>query len=374
MAALTGRTTLAPVRAVTEVSLLSPAPDTAAAASTPPVAPAPGALAPGTLAPGTLAPVTLADVRAAAARLRGVAVRTPLLHDTPLDRLVGGRLLIKAEPLQRTGSFKFRGAYNAIAGTDAGSVVAWSSGNHAQGVALAASLLGRRATIVMPADAPRIKQERTRALGAEIVLYDRARESREAIGAAIAERTGATIVRPYDDPRVIAGQGTVGLEIVEQAAELGRLPDAVVVCCGGGGLVAGCATALRALLPSVRVWAAEPEGHDDTARSLALGERVANPPGVRSFCDALLAPEPGELTFAINRGLLAGGLVASDAEVRRAMRLAFAELKLVVEPGGAVALAALLAGRLDCRDRTVAVVLSGGNVDPELYARILAES
>jgi threonine dehydratase len=317
-------------------------------------------------------PIGLREVRDAAARLRGVAVRTPLLHETPLDALVGARLLLKVEPLQRTGSFKFRGAYNAIARSTAPSVVAWSSGNHAQGVALAAALLGKRATIVMPADAPRIKQERTRALGAEIVLYDRARESREAIGAAIAERTGAAIVRPYDDPDVIAGQGTVGLEIVEQAAELGLLPDLAVVCCGGGGLIAGCATALRALLPQIRVYAAEPAGHDDTARSLARGERVANAPGVRSICDALLAPEPGALTFGINRRLLAGGLVASDAEVRRAMALAFSELKVVVEPGGAVALAALLAGRLDCRGRTVAVVLSGGNVDPDLYARVLA--
>lgn len=325
------------------------------------------------IAEGTPLPVSLEHVRAAAARLRGVAVRTPLLHDTPLDRLVGGRLLIKAEPLQRTGSFKFRGAYNAIAATTAPAVVAWSSGNHAQGVALAAALLGRRATIVMPADAPRIKQERTRAFGAEVVLYDRTRESREAIGAAIAERSGAAIVRPYDDPAVIAGQGTVGLEIVAQATELGLVPDLAVVCCGGGGLIAGCATALRALLPEIRVYAAEPEGHDDTARSLARGERVANPPGVRSICDALLAPEPGELTFAINRRLLAGGLVVSDAEVRRAMALAFSELKVVVEPGGAVALGAVLAGRIDCRGKTVAVVLSGGNVDPDLYARVLQE-
>lgn len=312
--------------------------------------------------------VSLDDVRDAAARLRGVTVRTPLLRDTPLDAVTGGRLLIKAEPLQRTGSFKFRGAYNTISRIDADSVVAWSSGNHAQGVALAAALLGKRATIVMPADAPRIKQERTRALGAEIVLYDRGGQSREAIGASIAERTGAAIVRPYDDPRVIAGQGTVGLEIVEQAAEAGLVPDLAVVCCGGGGLTAGCAIALTALVPGIALFTAEPAGHDDTARSLARGERVANPPGVRSICDALLAEAPGELTFAINRRLLAGGLVVSDAEVRRAMAAAFAELKLVVEPGGAVALAAVLAGRIDCRGRTVAIVLSGGNVDAELYA------
>lgn len=318
-------------------------------------------------------PVSLDDVRAAAERLRSVAFRTPLLHDTPLDQRIGGRLLIKAEPLQRTGSFKFRGAYNTVSRIAAPSVVAWSSGNHAQGVALAAKLANKKATIVMPADAPRIKQERTRALGAEIVLYDRASESREAIGAAIAERTGAEIVRPYDDPRIVAGQGTVGLEIVEQAAELGLVPDAVVVCCGGGGLVAGCAVALRSLLPDVSVWAAEPEGHDDTARSLAAGERLSNPPGVRSICDALLAPTPGELTFELNRRLLAGGLVVTDAEVREAMRLAFAELKLVVEPGGAVALAAVLSGRLDTGGRTVAVVLSGGNVDPAPYAEVIGQ-
>ncbi|MDW8124205.1 MAG: threonine/serine dehydratase [Geminicoccaceae bacterium] len=319
------------------------------------------------------AEVALETIREAASRLAGVAVRTPLLCDTPLDRLVGGRLLLKVEPLQRTGSFKFRGAYNAIARSAKSTVVAWSSGNHAQGVALAAALLGRRAIIVMPADAPRIKIDRTRAFGAEVVLYDRVRESREAVGTRIALETAAEIVAPYDDPRVIAGQGTVGLEIVEQARAAGRVPDLVFVPCGGGGLVAGCATALKGLLPRVRVFSVEPEGHDDTARSLAAGERLANPPGVRSFCDALLAPEPGRLTFAINRRLLAGGLVVSDAEVRRAMRLAFSELKLVLEPGGAVALAAVLSGRVDCRGRTVAVVLSGGNVDPEPFARLLLE-
>lgn len=315
--------------------------------------------------------VSFEAIREAAARLAPVAVRTPLLHDTPLDRMIGGRLLLKAEPLQRTGSFKFRGAYNAIAQTTKSAVVAWSSGNHAQGVALAAALLGKRATIVMPSDAPRIKIERTRALGAEVVLYDRFQQSREAVGTRIALATQAEIIAPYDDPRVIAGQGTVGLEIVEQAQELGLVPELVLVPCGGGGLIAGCATAITSLVPDVAVYAVEPEGHDDTARSLAVGERVANAPGIRSFCDALLAPEPGEVTFTINRQLLAGGLTVCDESVRRAIALAFRELKLVVEPGGAVALAAVLAHRIDCRGRTVAVVLSGGNVDPELYAQLL---
>jgi threonine dehydratase len=316
-------------------------------------------------------PVRFADVAAAADRLRGVAVETPLLESDALDALVGGRLLVKAEPLQRTGSFKFRGAYNAISTLHPPAVVAFSSGNHAQGVALAARLLGVPATIVMPADAPRTKLEGTRALGAEVVTYDRLREDREAIGREIATRTGAVLVRPYDDPLIIAGQGTAGLELAEQAARRGARPDAVLVCCGGGGLIAGCALALTHQLPGVAVHAVEPQGFDDTARSLACGSRVANQAGAKSFCDALLAPMPGELTFTINRALLAGGLAVSDAEVAEAMRLAFRHLKLVLEPGGAVALAAALSGRLEVRGRTIGIVASGGNVDPELYASVL---
>jgi threonine dehydratase len=314
----------------------------------------------------------LADIEAAAACLAGVAVRTPLLECPALSRLVGGRLLLKAEPLQRTGTFKFRGAYNAIAQTDAPAVVAFSSGNHAQGVAMAARLLGKAATIVMPADAPAIKRAATEALGATVVAYDRHREAREEIGARIAADTGAALIKPYDDLRVMAGQGTCGLEIAEQAQRLEVRLDAALVCCGGGGLAAGCATALAHLVPGIALYACEPEGLDDTARSLRAGERVQNRPDSRSICDALLAPTPGELTFEVNRRLLTGGLAVSDAEVEEAMRRAFFHLKLVVEPGGAVALAAALAGRLDCRGRTVAVVLSGGNVDPDLYARILS--
>ncbi len=312
-----------------------------------------------------------ADVEAAAERLRGVVRRTPLLESDALNDLVGGRLLVKAECLQRTGSFKLRGAYNTVSQMAGLPVVAYSSGNHAQGVAAAARLLGVPATIVMPADAPAIKIANTRALGAEVHLYDRAREVREEIGAAIALRTGAELVRPYEDARIVAGQGTVGLEAVEQAREHGIAFDLALIPCGGGGLIAGCGIALADAFPGIAIHAVEPEGFDDTARSLAAGEPVANAAGACSFCDALLAPRPGELTFALNRKGLAGGIAVSDAEVGRAMACAFRDLKLVVEPGGAVALAAALCGRLELQGRTVLVVLSGGNVDPELFAGIL---
>jgi threonine dehydratase len=314
---------------------------------------------------------TFAEVQAAALRLKGVARRTPLLESEALNALAGGRILLKAEPLQRTGSFKFRGAYNTISQIQAPAVVAYSSGNHAQGVAAAARLLGKAATIVMPADAPAIKVEHSRADGAEIRLYDRTRESREAIGAEIAARTGAALVRPYDDPRIIAGQGTAGLEIALQAKEQGASLDAALIPCGGGGLIAGCSLALSQLCPGIEIHAVEPAAFDDTRRSLAAGERVANPPGGRSICDALLVPTPGELTFELNRRLLAGGLAVTDDDATRAMSFAFRHLKLVVEPGGAVALAALLSGRFDARGRTVAIMLSGGNVDPELFALAL---
>jgi threonine dehydratase len=321
---------------------------------------------------------TFTDIEAAAARLAGWAVPTPLLNAPALDARIGGRILLKAETLQRTGSFKFRGAYNRIsqipeAERPAG-VVSYSSGNHAQGVAAAAALLGVPATIVMPEDAPAIKLANTRDYGAEVVLYDRFTEVREEIGAQLAARRGATIVRPYDDPAIIAGQGTCGLEIARQAAAQDARLDALLVCCGGGGLTAGCALALAELSPETAVYTVEPEGFDDTARSLAAGVRVANDPAARSFCDALLAPTPGELTFAVNRRLVAGGLAVSDTEVAAAMAYAFKTLKLVVEPGGAVALAALLAGRFDARGKTVALTLSGGNVDPEAYRRVLAEA
>jgi threonine dehydratase len=274
------------------------------------------------------------------------------------------------------GSFKFRGAYNRLAQLDAAQrkvgVVAFSSGNHAQGVAHAARLLGIPATIVMPADAPRVKMQNTLALGAEVITYDRLRESREQIAAQLAAERGAVLVPSFDDPDIIAGQGTVGLEIAEQAVELGAELDDVIVCTSGGGLVAGTALAIRALSPSTRVWTAEPEGHDDHRRSLATGRRESNTPGTRSICDALLAPEPGVLTFEINRRLLAGGVAVSDTDVKDAIAYAARTLKLVVEPGGAVALASVLAGKIESSGRTIAVVLSGGNIDDNLLREVLA--
>jgi threonine dehydratase len=295
---------------------------------------------------------------------------------TPLDVPCGGRVALKLENLQHTGSFKFRGAYNRLAQLDAAEraagVVAFSSGNHAQGVAAAARLLGIPATIVMPSDAPRIKLANTLALGAEVISYDRERESREDIAARLAAERGAVLVPSFDDPDIIAGQGTVGLELAEQAAECGLRLDDVIVCASGGGLVAGIALAVHALSPATRIWTAEPEGHDDHRRSLAAGRREANPPGTRSICDALLAPQPGVLTFEINRRLLAGGVAVSDDEVRAAIAYAARTLKLVVEPGGAVALAAVLAGRLPAAGRTVGVVISGGNIDDDLLREVLA--
>ena len=319
---------------------------------------------------------TYSDILAAAARLRGVSRLTPLLAGTALDELAEGRILLKLEPLQVTGSFKVRGAHNALDSIEAGQrsagVVAFSSGNHAQGVAWAARRLGMPAAIVMPADAPQMKLDNTRALGAEVITYDRLTGSREAIASALAVERGARLVPSFDDPQVIAGQGTVGLELMSQARELGLVPDQVLVCCSGGGLVSGCAIAIREAAPGCRIYTVEPEGHDDARRSLASGQRERNAAGGSSLCDALLEPSPGELTFPIMRSLLAGGLVVSDREVLAAVAWAWRELKLVVEPGGAVGLAAVLAGRIDCRDRVTAVVISGGNVDPATFAQALA--
>lgn len=316
-----------------------------------------------------------ASVEQAARRLRGVGVRTPLLNSPALDAKVGGRVLIKAETLQRTGSFKFRGAYNKLSSLDPsarkGGVVAFSSGNHAQGVAQAARLLGMPAVIVMPADAPKMKVENTRADGAEVRLYDRYFEDRDMLAQELAAQRGATVVKPYDDPWIIAGQGTCGLEIAEDCAQAGEQLDAVLTCCGGGGLTAGVALALKTRSPRTLLYTVEPEGFDDHARSFAAGHRVQNDPGAVSFCDALLTPMPGELTFAINRNATAGGLSVSDGEVAEAMRFAYRTLKLVVEPGGAVCLAAILAGKLPLEGRSVAITLSGGNVDPATFSEIL---
>jgi threonine dehydratase len=319
---------------------------------------------------------TVADVDEAARRLDGVALRTPLLTSAALDAMTGGRVFLKAETLQRTGSFKFRGAYNRLSAIPlerrAGGVVAYSSGNHAQGVAAAARLFGMSCVIVMPSDAPRAKRERTAALGAEIVLYDRAHEDREAIAAAIAAERGATLVPPYDDALIIAGQGTAGREIVDDLNALGLKPDVVVVTASGGGLTAGIALAVKARVPTAAVYTAEPQGFDDHARSFRSGQREQNAALTGTICDALMARMPGKLTFAINQSLVGAGVVASDEEVAAAVAFAFAELKLVVEPGGAVALAALMTRKIDITGKVAVAVLSGGNVDPELFSRLVA--
>ncbi|HWV53287.1 threonine/serine dehydratase [Pseudorhodoplanes sp.] len=320
--------------------------------------------------------ITPVDIEAAASRIAGVAVRTPLIRSPLLDERVGARVYLKAETLQRMGSFKFRGAYNrcsTIPSADrAAGVVAYSSGNHAQGVAAAAKLLGMPAVIVMPADAPRPKRERTAALGAEVVLYDRDTEDRAAIAKEIADTRGAVIVPPFDDPMVIAGQGTVGREIVEDLSALGLRPDVVVVGCSGGGLAAGISMAIKTAAPGTDLYTAEPEGFDDMARSFASGHRERNARLSGTICDALMSNTPGELTFPITQRLIGKGVTASDREVEEAVAFAWRELKLVVEPGGAIGLAALLAGRPDVKGKVVVAILSGGNVDPDLFSRIIA--
>ena len=318
------------------------------------------------------------DVVAAAARLAGRAVRTPLLTSAALDERAGGRLLIKAECLQRSGSFKFRGAYNRIAliapAQRTKGVVAFSSGNHAQAVALVAKLFAIPATIVMPADAPAVKIDMTRAHGARIVLYDRDGESREAIAAKLVAESGASLIPPYDDPGVIAGQGTAGIEIADDVAALGLTLDVALVPCSGGGLVGGTALALTRRFPGIAVYAVEPEGFDDTTLSLRTGVRASNAPGSRTICDALMVREPGEITLQLNARLLAGGIVVSDAEAQAAVAAAFRHLKLVLEPSGAIALAAALAGQFDCRGKTVSIMASGGNVDADTFCRAIAKT
>src|SRR3954452_24486192 len=321
-------------------------------------------------------PVTSSDIELAAEVLAPFAVRTPLLSSPALDERTGARVFLKPEMLQRTGSFKFRGAFNKLSSIPqdarAGGVAAFSSGNHAQGVAAAARILNMQATIVMPADAPLSKRERTKSYGAEVVLYDRDREDREAIAGDIAIKRGATLVRPYDDPFVIAGQGTAGREIAEDMAARGLSPDIVVAPASGGGLIAGVATAVQSRFPNAQLIVAEPRGYDDHALSLEAGHREPHPAAGRTICDALMAAMPGELTFSINSKLLAKGVSASDDEVAAAVAFAYHELKLVVEPGGAVGLAALLNGRIDAKGKNVVIVLSGGNVDADLFAKLVA--
>lgn len=320
-----------------------------------------------------MTPPSFQGVLDAARQIDGVAVRTPLIESPALNDRVGGRVLMKAETVQRAGAFKFRGAYNRISRLTEDErrrgVVAFSSGNHAQGVAAAAALVETPAVIVMPSDSPGVKMDGVRAFGGEVRMYDRWSESREEIGAALARERGCVLVPPFDDPFVIEGQGTVGLELLEQAdAPLDQL------LCGasGGGLIAGINLVMAERSPDTRVIVVEPEAFDDTARSLRAGERVGHPTGAPSICDALMAPMPGELTFAINRRL-AGAITVSDAEVAEAVRFAFRQLKLVVEPGGAVSLAALLAGKIEARGQITAIVLSGGNVDPGLFAAIIED-
>ena len=324
-----------------------------------------------------LLPPTFDDIAAAAERLDEMVVCTPLLESQILNDIVGGRVLIKPENLQRMGAFKFRGAYNMISGLDKddwrGGVTTCSSGNHAQGVAEAARLCGLPAVIVMPVDAPQLKLERTRRAGAEIVTVDRDTGDREGVATGIADDRGAIFVPPYNSPHIIAGQGTIGLELMQEATGLGAEPDAVLAPCGGGGLISGVALAVKHLRADTEIIAIEPEGFDDLGRSLESGRRETNPSMSGSICDALLAPTPGELTFEINARLLSGALTVSDAEARRAIRFAFEELKLVVEPGGAVALAALLSGRYSAQGKTVAIILSGGNIDGALFADILRD-
>lgn len=317
---------------------------------------------------------TAADIRTAAERLRGRAVLTPLLDFPLISERLGFRLLVKAETLQITGSFKFRGACNrllAAKASDPGlrAVVAFSSGNHAQGVAAAAKLLGFKATIVMPSDAPAIKVANTKGLGATVVLYERHKEDREAIARSIAAKEGGLIVPPYDDPFIIAGQGTAGLELCAQAASLGVTPDVVLAPCSGGGLVAGIALAVKDGHPQAAIYAAEPAGFDDLNRSLVAGERLGNAPGKPSICDALMAERPGALTFPIHQRLLAGSKVVTDDQVLDAMNFALRHLKLVVEPGGAAALAAAWAMRSDLAGKNVVVICSGGNADPDMIKR-----
>lgn len=315
-------------------------------------------------------------IRAAASRLAGHARRTPLLSSPFLDEIAGRRVFVKPECLQHTGSFKYRGARSAVSAlepeTRAHGVIAFSSGNHAQGVALAARQFGVPSVIIMPSDAPRMKIDNTRALGAEVVLYDRATEDRDAIGAALSSERGLTLIKPYDEPQVIAGQGSIGLEIAEDAAALGIDRADVLVCCGGGGLTSGVALALEADAPGLRARPCEPEGFDDATRSLAAGQIMRNTQTSGGLCDAIVTPQPGNITFPIMQRLCGPGLVVSDDEALHTMALAFARLKLVAEPGGAVALAAALFRRDQIDGDAVFVTISGGNVDADVFRDVLA--
>jgi threonine dehydratase len=319
--------------------------------------------------------MNISMIEAAAERIKGYATATPLLNSPFLDELAGRRVFVKAECLQKTGSFKFRGGWSAVsallADVRARGVIAYSSGNHAQGVALAARLHGVPCVILMPADAPRVKIDNTRALGAEVVLYDRATGDRDAIGGALAAERRLTLIRPYDEPQVIAGQGITGLEIARQAAEAGVERADVLVCCGGGGLTSGIALALEARAPGLRVRPVEPEGFDDVKRSLASGKIERNARLSGSLCDAIVTPQPGDLTFPILKRLAGPGIAVSEDEALAAMSAAFSRLRIVLEPGGAVALAAALFRKEEVAGDAVIAVASGGNVDPGVFRQAL---
>ncbi|WP_420863850.1 threonine ammonia-lyase [Algirhabdus cladophorae] len=316
-------------------------------------------------------------IRAAALRLNGHARKTPLLTSPFLDKIAGRRVLLKPECLQHTGSFKFRGAWSAVSSLtneqlDAG-VIAFSSGNHAQGVALAAREHDTAAVIIMPRDAPALKINNTRALGAEVVLYDRASEDRDQIGSELAAQRGLTLIKPYDEPQVIAGQGTTGLEIAAQAAELGVTQGDVMVCCGGGGLTSGVALALEADAPGLRARPVEPENYDDVTRSLISGQIERNVITQNGLCDAIVTPQPGDLTFPILHRLCGPGVVVTEDEALKAMVLAWGRLKIVLEPGGAVGLAAALFHRDAIEGDAVIAVASGGNVDAPVFQMALTK-
>ena len=314
-------------------------------------------------------------IEAARQRIGAQAIRTPLLSSHFLDEIAGRKILVKAESLQRTGSFKFRGGWSAVSGLAPDvrqrGVIAFSSGNHAQGVALAAKLHGVPSVIIMPHDAPKIKIENTKAYGAEVVLFDRAKEDRDAIGAKLSQERGLTLIKPFDEPLVIAGQGTVGLEIAEQGKEYGIEKAEVLVPCGGGGLTSGIALALEAKTPTYKVRTCEPEKFDDVARSLASGKIERNDALAGSICDAIITPQPGNITFPLMLNLCGKGIAVTEDEALRAMVLAFLRLKIVVEPGGAVALAAALFHGDELEADTLIVVASGGNVDPDVMASAL---
>jgi threonine dehydratase len=321
-------------------------------------------------------PISIDNIRQAAKRLETVAVRTPMLESPYLNEIAGRRVLVKAEVLQRTGSFKFRGAWSAISALDpkvrARGVIAYSSGNHAQGIAHAATLHRIPSIVVMPEDSPTMKLANTRALGATVITYDRVGgESREDVGQALALEKGLTLIRPYDEPMVIAGQGTCGLEIAQQAKAFGVDKADVLICCGGGGLTAGVAIALHTEAPNLRVRPVEPDNADDTCRSLKAGKRLSNVGNPDSFCDAIVTPSPGELTFPVLQQLAGPGLSVSDADVLSAMKLAMLRLKLVVEPGGAVALAAALKPENSEGDAVICIA-TGGNVDEQLLVRAMS--